>query len=255
MTSTKRALRPHGMTPEQIQQVQAKYGKGPFLAADLIVVTVRWDGYEPTPWVLLIERRNPPHAGSHACPGGFVDAGEDLEAAARRELAEETGLLDLGNAVVEQVGAYGRPDRDPRGRVVGIAYLALVPWHEWKVPQGGDDAVAAAVFPWRDGVPRDARDEPLALAFDHDVVIGDAWACLQRHARTDSVLLRLLPPEFTLAQAGRLWACFEGDGFDAGRFEAGLAASGWVERHAGMWRVSGGAVAKAAAWWGSTALG
>ena len=129
------------------------------LAVDLAILTVR-DGRLQ---VLVIERGNEPFAGRAALPGGFLRTGEDLLAAAERELHEETGLD--GKALhLEQLATYGAPDRDPRGRVVSVAYLAIAP--NLSIPEAGSDA-------------RQARWAPVdevtgKLAFDHDGILGKA---------------------------------------------------------------------------------
>lgn len=93
------------------------------------------------PRILLIKRRNHPFIGKWALPGGFINMDEDLEAAARRELMEETGV---GAAEMRQIGAYGRADRDPRGRIITVAYLMRLP--EGTEPLAGDDAADAGMF-------------------------------------------------------------------------------------------------------------
>lgn len=117
--------------------------------------------------VLLIRRGNEPFRGRHALPGGFVEYGEDLLAAVRREVAEETGLADLD---FRQLGAFGRPGRDPRGHTVSIAFTAVI---EGPVPRvlAGDDAEHAAWF--------DVGNLP-ELAFDHGEILAQALAALPR---------------------------------------------------------------------------
>jgi 8-oxo-dGTP diphosphatase len=129
------------------------------LAVDLVILTVRDNLLQ----VLVIERGNEPFRGRPALPGGFLRAGEDLPAAARRELGEETGL-DGAALHLEQLAAYGAPDRDPRGRVVSVAYLAIAP--DLPIPTAGSDARSAH---W---APVDAVLS--SLAFDHDEILGDA---------------------------------------------------------------------------------
>src|SRR5690625_565056 len=92
------------------------------VTVDLVVLTIRRGRLS----VLVIRRGNDPYAGRRALPGGFVDIDEDLATAARRELVEETGV-DLGRVHLEQIATYGDPKRDPRMRVVSVAYLAVAP--------------------------------------------------------------------------------------------------------------------------------
>ncbi len=92
----------------------------PAVSVDVVIFTLREDDLQ----VLLVQRKNPPFEGRWAIPGGFVEEDESLEVAARRELAEETGVRDV---YLEQLYTFGDPCRDPRGRVITVAYLALVP--------------------------------------------------------------------------------------------------------------------------------
>ena len=117
--------------------------------------------------VVLIKRGNPPFQGVHALPGGFVDVDETVEQACRREFREETGLI------VNQlhlVGVYSKPDRDPRGHSVSVAFATVIPGAK---PKAGDDARSAA---WT------SRWRTLELAFDHAEILDDAYRCL-RHKR------------------------------------------------------------------------
>jgi 8-oxo-dGTP diphosphatase len=122
-------------------------------------VTVDCVVFDDRDRLLLIRRRNPPFVGHFALPGGFVDYGETTEAAARRELMEETGLKARE---LRLVGVYSDPKRDPRGHSVGIAYLTTI---EAGMPKAGDDAAAAEFrADWR----------ALDLAFDHNEIARDA---------------------------------------------------------------------------------
>lgn len=121
--------------------------------------------------VLLIRRAREPFAGVWALPGGFVDLGEPVESAARRELAEETGLLWEGQ--LHMVGGYGDPGRDPRGWTVSVVFTALVGEYLPEV-LGGDDASLAQ---WH---PVDALPE---LAFDHQTIVSDAISVLRSNGK------------------------------------------------------------------------
>lgn len=115
-------------------------------------------------YVLLIERAKPPFAGTWALPGGFLDEDEDLEACARRELLEETGLAASGP--FEQLRTYGKPGRDPRARTISTAFLTIVPGPPPETA-GSDDAARAAWHPAERLPP---------LAFDHAEIVADALA-------------------------------------------------------------------------------
>lgn len=127
----------------------------PAVTADCIVITK-----ETEPKVLLIQRGNEPYKGCWAFPGGFMDMDETTEQCAIRELEEETGLVV---SQVQQIGAYSKVDRDPRGRTITVAYLTLI---DSPVPiKGQDDAASAQWFPLSTLPP---------LAFDHAEIMRDA---------------------------------------------------------------------------------
>lgn len=140
-------------SPDQSGQVR--------LAADLVILTVR----EGRLQVLLIERGNEPFRGGSALPGGFLRGDEDLDTTAVRELSEETGV-DGRHLHLRQLRLYSAPGRDPRGRVVTCAYLAI--WPNLPSPRAGTDASSAR---WE---PVEARLAAGGLAFDHDRILADA---------------------------------------------------------------------------------
>src|SRR5712671_2348039 len=142
--------------------------------------------------VLLIERALEPFKGKWALPGGFVRVEETLDEAARRELAEEAGLTDV---FLEQLFSFGELDRDPRERVVSVAYYALVKLaaHDTKA---ATDAADARWFPISK-VPK--------LAFDHTDIFATALARLKGKVRYQPIGFELLPPKFTLSQLQHLY--------------------------------------------------
>ncbi|MFO8008681.1 MAG: NUDIX hydrolase [Candidatus Brocadiia bacterium] len=135
--------------------------------------------------LLLIRRRNPPYQGRWALPGGFVDEDEDLPDACARELLEEAGLRP---AALAQIGAWGTPGRDPRGRNVSVAYLAVVRPSE-RSARAGDDAAEARWFPVGD-LPK--------TAFDHADIVAAGLEKLRLLALSTHVAFALLPEEFRL---------------------------------------------------------
>jgi 8-oxo-dGTP diphosphatase len=151
------------------------------VTVDIVIFTVRDKRLQ----VLLIKRGIPPFQGAWAIPGGFVLDHESLEEAARRELAEETGVAEV---YLEQLYSFGDPGRDPRGRVVTVAYFALIAADRSPL-RAGTDAAEASWFPM-DALP--------ALAFDHARVLDYALERLRNKLEYTTVGFQLLPEKFTL---------------------------------------------------------
>lgn len=145
--------------------------------------------------VLLIRRKHYPYEGMWALPGGFVDMKEDLEAAALRELAEETGVTGVA---LKQFLAFGDPERDPRTRIIAVVHYALV-LPERLAVRAGDDAADARWFP---------AYRLQQTAFDHDRIIEMMLERLRFEVRRTPAAFDLLPESFTAAQlAAALGAC------------------------------------------------
>lgn len=160
----------------------------PALTVDVVVFALDDDDLK----VMLIQRGLAPFAGQWALPGGFVRVEESLEDAARRELREETGLKDI---YLEQLYTFGALMRDPRERVVTVAYYALVNLAGHDV-QASTDAKSAAWFP--------VNDLP-TLAFDHDQILQTAHERLRGKVRYQPIGFELLPEKFTLRQLQHLY--------------------------------------------------
>jgi 8-oxo-dGTP diphosphatase len=158
------------------------------ITVDLVVLTIRDD----TLCALAIRRGEPPYRGRWALPGGFVRADEDLPHAAARELAEETSV----HAYLEQLATYGAPRRDPRGRVVTVAYLALAP--ELPTPQAGTDAADARWLPVEDLVEQ-------RLAFDHHQILSDGLERARAKLEYTPLATAFCAREFTVAELRRVY--------------------------------------------------
>jgi 8-oxo-dGTP diphosphatase len=159
------------------------------VTVDLVMLTVRADAL----CVLLIRRAIPPHEGAFALPGGFVREDEDLTGAAIRELSEETGVHHEA-AHLEQLATYGAPGRDPRARVVTVAYLALLP--DAPTPTAGSDAAEAVWLPVADVPP---------LAFDHARILRDGVERARAKLEYSPLAAAFCPPEFTIAELRQVY--------------------------------------------------
>ncbi|MEU8522521.1 NUDIX domain-containing protein [Streptomyces sp. NBC_01216] len=182
--------------------------------------------------VLLVERAQEPYAGSWALPGGFVLPHESAEQAACRELAEETGLSPdtAAGLHLAQLRTYSDPGRDPRTRVVSVAYTALVP--DPPEPLGGGDAAQARWTPYGAHGP---------LAFDHDRILADAHDRVGAQLEYTCLATAFCPPEFTLGELRQVYETVWGITLDRPNFRRKvLATPGFVQAVAGPPRLTGG---------------
>ena len=166
--------------------------------------------------VLLIQRDLEPFAGRWALPGGFVNVGESIDAAAKRELYEETGV---DRVFLEQLYTFGAPDRDPREHVVSVAYYALVRLSDHRV-QAATDARAAAWFAIED-VPK--------LAFDHQKILKAAHTRLQSKVRYQPIGFELLPTKFPLRSLQHLYEVVLDRPIDKRNFRKKFLSMGLLE--------------------------
>ena len=189
------------------------------LAVDLVILTVADDRLR----VLTIRRGIPPFRGRRALPGGFVLPGEDPLDAAERELGEETGIHGL-RVHLEQLGTYGAPRRDPRGRVVSVAYLALVPAPVER-PAAGTDAATAQ---WSD--VDDLLARPAALAFDHHDILADGVERARAKLEYTSLAAAFCRPEFTVNELRLVYEAVWGTTLDPRNFHRKVTTTpGFVE--------------------------
>lgn len=184
----------------------------PSVTVDLCVFTVR----DTLLHVLLVRRKEHPYKGRMALPGGFVhvgpdrhDQGEDLDDAAERELAEETGLPPR-SCYLEQLGTFGKAGRDPRTRVISVAYYALVRPDLAPMVTAGTDAAEAGFF------PVDAIPEP--LAFDHAAILARALERVRGKIDYAPIAFDLVPETFTVADLRAVYEACKGESYDAGNF-------------------------------------
>ena len=153
--------------------------------------------------VLLVERGIEPYKGRWALPGGFMRMDESAEKGALRELKEETGIE---GAYIKQFGTFTNPDRDPRERVITIAYYALIKLQEVR---GDDDAADARWF---------SLDEVPSLAFDHDMILRTALMELRKQIHFEPVGFELLPEKFTIKELQNLYEAILDVNFDRRNF-------------------------------------
>lgn len=191
----------------------------PAVTVDILVFTLADDDLS----LLLVERGQEPFKGQWALPGGFVEIDESLKRAAWRELKEETGVHA---ATLRQVGAFGQPNRDPRERIITVAYYAIVPVHKLRI-RAASDAADARLF---------AVNNLPGVAGDHDKIIRRAIERL--HSDQDNVLLalQLLPAEFTLAQLQQACESLLSAPLDKRNFQKKIRSAGLVEVTGGQRR-------------------
>lgn len=201
----------------------------PSVAVDLILMSV----IDGAPAVLLMRRDGPPFAGRWALPGGFVGVGESLDEAARRVLADKARMSD---AYVEQLYTFGAVERDPRMRIISVAYFALLPADRFAgalkaVP---DLALAELTVPWKGetGGPIEIRladGDPLALAFDHNEMLGVAMRRLRGKLDYSGVAFALLPQRFTLRALQDIYEAILDTRLNKPAFRRRMLDRGWLE--------------------------
>lgn len=173
----------------------------PAVTTDIVIFTIRQEELK----VLLVKRALPPHRGEWALPGGFVRLDESLEEGARRELEEETGVSDV---YLEQLYTFGQPDRDPRERVITVAYYALIP----------TDTIAIRAASDAEGVSWFGMNELPALAFDHHKILDMAHRRLVDKLDYSTIAFQFMPTEFTLPELQQVYELILGEPLDKRNF-------------------------------------
>lgn len=191
----------------------------PSVTVDLVILTVQ----DKELRVLFVQRNEHPFKGRWALPGGFVrvkddrrDQGEDLAEAAARELEEETGLASgaAGRIFLQQVGAFGKPGRDPRMRVISVAYYALVRPTLVPLIRAGGDVAHARWF----SVAELPKDKGEMLAFDHGEILDAALDRARADLDRSAIAFELVPETFTIQELRAVHEAIRGEPLDPGNF-------------------------------------
>ncbi|HWH31514.1 MAG TPA: NUDIX domain-containing protein [Egibacteraceae bacterium] len=186
------------------------------VAVDVVVLSLAGERAEPV--FLAQPRRRDPYHGDWSLPGGIVREREDLEAAVRRALARATALERVRH--LEQLGTFGDPARDPRGRVVSVSYLALL-------PEPGPAGAGAGWLP---------ATAPPPLAFDHAEILAAALERLRGKLSYSTVAYGLVGDEFTLSELQAVYEAVLGEELDKRNFRKKVLALGVLEEAEGMRR-------------------
>ncbi|HWQ15841.1 MAG TPA: NUDIX domain-containing protein [Roseiflexaceae bacterium] len=174
----------------------------PSVTVDVVIFTL----IERALHVLLVRRKRWPYEGMWAIPGGFVQMDESLETAARRELEEETGVRDI---YLEQLYTFGDPHRDPRTRVISVAYIALVRADKQKL-RVSEESMDVRWFP--------VSRLPGQLAFDHDTILATALARLRSKLEYTTLAFELLPEVFSIMELKEVYEQILDEELDKGNF-------------------------------------
>ncbi len=189
-----------------------------YVTVDIVILTIRDDALS----ALVVQRAEEPFAGRWALPGGFVDSDEDLLEAAVRELREETAVA-TGDVRLEQLASFGAPGRDPRHRVVSVAWLAVLP--HGPEPRAGSDAAGAE---WK---PVDFLLGEGRLAFDHADILGEGVERARAKLEYTGLATEFVDDEFTVAELRRVYEVMWGHRLDPGNFHRKVTRTpGFLER-------------------------
>lgn len=184
-----------------------EHSSHPAVTTNVVVFTLRDDRLK----LLLVRRRSDPYRGMWALPGGFIGPDEDLDASAMRELADSTGVTGV---YLEQLFTFGSPDRDPRERVIAVAYYALVPSEKLQL-RTARHTEAVGWF---------ALDEQPELAFDHTDMVRVAHDRLSSKLAYSTIALQFMPEKFTLSELQNVYELILNEKLDKRNFRKRVLA-------------------------------
>jgi 8-oxo-dGTP diphosphatase len=184
----------------------------PGVTVDLVIFTVNKDALK----VMLVKRAEEPFSGDWSLPGGFLKFGESLEEAVLRVLEEKTGVKEV---YLEQLYTFGEPDRDPRSRVITVAYFALIPWKTLGMPES--QKVTDVKWQSIDRLPK--------LAFDHKDIINYAVQRLRAKAGYSNIVYGLLPEQFKLSDLQKMYEIILDKKLDKRNFRKRMLAAGLLQ--------------------------
>ena len=184
----------------------------PEMTVDLVIFTVNLEQLK----VLLVKRAEQPFAGFWSIPGGFLKSTESLEDAAIRVMQEKTGVKEI---YLEQLYTFGAPARDPRARVVTVAYFALIPWQD--LPQPTSKKISD--LGWH------AVEQLPELAFDHREILDYATSRLRAKASYSNIVYGLLPAHFKLSELQKMYEIISARQLDKRNFRKRMLATGLLE--------------------------
>jgi 8-oxo-dGTP diphosphatase len=184
----------------------------PGVTVDLVIFTVEYDQLK----VLLVKRADEPFEGFWSLPGGFLKLGESLDDAALRVMVEKTGVHEV---YLEQLYTFGKPERDPRSRVITVTYFALIPWKNLLQPE----SKKVSDVTWY------ALDEMPPLAFDHHEILDYAVNRLRAKAGYSNIVYGLLPEYFRLSDLQKMYEIILNKKLDKRNFRKKILASGLLQ--------------------------
>ena len=186
--------------------------ESPGVTVDLVLFTVNENHLK----VMLVKRAEEPFRNDWSLPGGFIKVGESLDDAAQRVLIEKTAVSDV---YMEQLYTFGEPKRDPRSRVITVAYIALIPWQS--LPQPESDKVTDLTWLPVDHLPK--------LAFDHKEIVNYAVKRLRAKVSYSNIVYGLMPKQFRLSELQSMYECIINDKLDKRNFRKRMLATGLLK--------------------------